>query len=66
MTSSLLGFDQFHNNLYPHPCVYCVQDSLSLLGDIVGSCMRPSAPDGDVWKAMADKMAQLKRETLEN
>jgi hypothetical protein len=37
----------------PHPLY--VQDSLSLLGDVVGSCVRPSAPDGDVWKAMADK-----------
>ena len=39
------------------------QDSLSLLGEIVGSCIRPSAPDSDVWKAMNDKMLQLEKES---
>ena len=50
----------------PLPCDYDIQDSLSLLGDIVGSCVRPSAPEQDVWKVMIDKMIQLKKDTQED
>ena len=55
-----------NNFIAPLTCDYDIQDSLSLLGDIVGSCVRPSAPEQDVWKVMIDKMIQLKKDTQED
>ena len=46
-------------NFHAHTVI--IQDSLTLLGEIVGTSVRPSAPSEQVWKALADKMLLLQK-----
>lgn len=39
---------------------YLQRDPLTLLGEVVGSCVRPSASSAEVWQALSQRMQSLK------